>query len=272
MKAVTLTKGATKETLFRVFRSRRFGIAVGFGLIFLIVSVYTRLFSNQALPKEYSFADLWFYVYTYAHYTLALPILAVMPFSDALAIERSEGFLRPLVFRSGFRSYIRERFFVNAIAAAVAAMLPLAGLYLFTNLYVPRAQYPINVWDMPVAGRPYGLLMPFFQRTPDLFILFISGMVGLMSALYATFAMSLSFVMTNRYWILGFPCAFYLFSHFVAVKTNFFGADWSPTAPLYCNFWHEYSSARIFFLHPLALTALISAILILFARRERVLS
>ena len=59
MKAVTLTKGATKETLFRVFRSRRFGIAVGFGLIFLIVSVYTRLFSNQALPKEYSFADLW---------------------------------------------------------------------------------------------------------------------------------------------------------------------------------------------------------------------
>ena len=35
MKAVTLTKGATKETLFRVFRSRRFGIAVGFGLIFL---------------------------------------------------------------------------------------------------------------------------------------------------------------------------------------------------------------------------------------------
>ena len=93
-----------------------------------------------------------------------------------------------------------------------------------------------------------------------------------MSALYATFAMSLSFVMTNRYWILGFPCAFYLFSHFVAVKTNFFGADWSPTAPLYCNFWHEYSSARIFFLHPLALTALISAILILFARRERVLS
>ncbi len=39
-----------------------------------------------------------------------------------------------------------------------------------------------------------------------------------------------------------------------------------------CNFWHEYSSARIFFLHPLALTALISAILILFARRERVLS
>lgn len=120
MKATTLTKGATKETLFRVFRSLRFGMAVGFGLIFLIVGVYTRLFSNQALPKEYSYADLWFHIYTYAHYALALPILAVMPFSDRLAIERSEGFLRSLVFRSGFRPYVRERFFVNAIASAVA--------------------------------------------------------------------------------------------------------------------------------------------------------
>ncbi len=265
-------KGIKKEEFRRAFRSRRFGAAVLLGLIFLLVGVYTRLFSNQALLKAYSFADLWFYIYTYSHYALALPLSAVIPFSDALAAERAEGFLKPLVFRSGFRSYVWNKFIVNAAVAAAAAMLPLAGLYLFTNLYVPRAQYPINVWDMPVAGRPYGLLMPFFQRTPDLFILFISGMVGLMSALYATFAMSLSFVMTNRYWILGFPCAFYLFSHFVAVKTNFFGADWSPTAPLYCNFWHEYSSARIFFLHPLALTALISAILILFARRERVLS
>lgn len=267
-----ITKAATKDTLFRAFRSRRFGIAVGVGMIFLIVGVYTRLFSDQALPKEYSYADLWFHIYTYAHYALALPILAVMPFSDTLAIERAEGFLRPLVFRSGFRAIVRERFFVNAVASAVAAMLPLAGLYLFTNLYVPRWIYPINVWDIPVAGRPYGLLMPFFRRAPDLFILFITGMVGLMSALYATFAMSLSFVTTNRYWILGVPCAFYLFSHFVAVKTNLFGADWSPAAPLYGNSWYEYTSARIFFLHPLTLTALISAILILFARRERVLS
>lgn len=272
MKTTNTTKTTAWKTLAGAFRSWRFGAAVGFGMIFLIVSVYTRLFSNQALPKEYSYADLWFHIYSYAHYALALPILAVMPFSDKLAIERSEGFLRPLVFRSGFRPYVRERFFVNAITAAAAAMLPLAVLYLFTNLYVPRTQYPINVWDMPVAGRPYGLLMPFFQRAPDLFILFITGMVGLMSALYATFAMSLSFITTNRYWILGFPCAFYLFSHFVALKTNFFGADWSPAAPLYGTSWYEYTSARIFFLHPLALAALISAILILFARRDRVLS
>lgn len=265
-------KRISKEEFRRAFRSRRFSVAVLIGLIFLLAGTYTRLFSNQALPKEYSYADLWFHIYAYAHYALALPILAVIPYSDTLAVERAEGFLRPLVFRSGFRAYAQRKFMINAVVAAAAAMLPLAVLYLFTNLYVPRWLYPINVWDVPVAGRPYGLLMPFFQRAPDLFILFITGMVGLMGALYATFAMSLSFVTTNRYWILGVPCAFYLFSHFVATKTNLFGADWSPVAPLYGDSWQEYTSARIFFLHPLALTVLIAVILVVFCRRERVLS
>ena len=246
MNTTTIKKSTFSATLTRTFKSPRFGIAVGAGLTFLIVGVYTRLFSNQALPKEYSYADLWFHIYSYAHYVFAIPILAVLPFSDALAVERAEGFLRPLVFRSGFRPYVRERFFVNAVAAAIAAMIPLAVLYIFTNLYVPRTLYPINVWAVPVAGRPYGLLMPFFRRAPDLFILFITGMVGLMSALYATFAMSLSFATTNRYWILGVPCAFYLFSHFVAMKTIFFGADWSPISALYGNYWCECMSARIF--------------------------
>ena len=265
-------KGITKEEFRRAFRSRRFGAAVLLGLIFLLVGVYTRLFSNQALPKAYSFADLWFYIYTYSHYALALPLSAVIPFSDALAAERAEGFLKPLVFRSGFRSYVWNKFIVNAAVAAAAAMLPLVGLYLFTNLYVPRQLYPINVWDMQVAGRPGDLLRPFFQNAPDLFILFLTGMVGLMSALYATFAMSLSFVTTNRYWVLGVPCALYLFSHFVAVKTNLFGPDWSPVAPIYGNSWHESAWGRTFLTHPLALAALIAAILILFCCRERVLS
>ena len=75
-----------------------------------------------------------FLVYVGGDFPFILPLVAVLPFADSLAVDQSEGYLRYLVVRTNYRKYLAAKFLANALVTAAAH--PFA-----TDLPVPVCQY-----------------------------------------------------------------------------------------------------------------------------------
>ncbi len=260
------------EELKESIRSKRFLAAVLIGGLFLAFGTFRMLSERSWIPEGFVFADLWFFAYTSSYFAYALPLIAIIPSADTLLLEREEGFFRLRVFRSEFRRTLTAKLLANAIAGALAIGLPLLLLYLAANLIAPRQTIPLTEWEATISGRPYGILYEPFLRRPDGIILLLTGAASLMGALYATFGMALSFAIPNRYLVWALPVSFFLLFEFISVKTNLLGINWSPISALYASTWNYSTDVTAFFRHPLLVACLISALIFLFGRRQRLIN
>ena len=263
-------KNILREELDRALHSPRVLIAMMLALAFLIYG-YTVILDRSWVPEGYSFADLWFFVYVGGDFPFILPLVAVLPFADSLAVDQSEGYLRYLVVRTNYRKYLAAKFLANALVTAAAILLPLICLYLFANIAAPRTVVPVNTWTAQVAGRPYGFMKPFFMAQPDGFIGFVSLLAVFTGTAYSTLGMAISLIYPNRYLVWGVPCAIYLMAHFVANKTHLFGTDWSPISAIYGNIAPYQETPASLFLNPLGILLLVVLIVVVFGKRKRVL-
>lgn len=261
-----------KVEIRRAVLSLRFLAAVLIALVFLGFGVFRLIFFQNIIPEEYSFADLWFFAYRAGYFAYLLPLLAIMPYADSLSVEREEGFFNLKVFRGDFSASMTAKILANALAGAAVIITPLLLLYLSANLYLPRADFPLNEWEAAIAGRPYGLLYDFYMSHPDRFIFLITGLAGAMGLIYASFSMAVSLIFPQRYLVWGLPCAFYLLSDFVAQKTRLLGISWSPVAALYASSWNYDTGITAFFLHPVTMLCLTILLMLLFCKRARLIT
>ena len=258
------------EELNRAVHSPRGWLALFFASAFLIYGISKAYFSEW-VPQGFSFADLWYFVYLASYFPYVLPLLAALPFSDSFVIDHSEGYLRYLVVRSKYRHYLAAKFLVNGLMGALMILIPLLCLYIFTNLTAPRGIYPVNTWQPNISGRPYGILLPFFQAHPDVFILLISLLAALSGAVYSNLGLSISLFFPNRYLAWGAPTLIYLVSDFITQRTHFFGPDWSPILSIAGSVNLSNETVRSFILNPLGVLSLTIFITLLFGKRKRIL-
>lgn len=261
-----------KAEIRRAVLSLRFLAAVLIALVFLGFGGARMIIAQDWIPGGYSFADLWFFAYQAGYFAYLLPLLAIMPYADSLSVEREEGFFNLKVFRGDFSASMAAKFLANALAGAAVVITPLTLLYLFANLYLPRADFPLNEWEATIAGRPYGLLYDFYMSHPDRFIFLIISITGVMGLVYASFSMAVSLIFPQRYLVWGLPCAFYLLSDFVAQKTRLLGINWSPVAALYASKWNYDTGITAFFLHPVTMLWLTIFLMLLFCNRTRLIT
>ena len=261
-----------KVEIRRAILSLRFLAAVLIALVFLGFGVIRMIFVQDVIPAGYSFADLWYFAYSASYFAYLLPLLAIMPYADSLSIEREEGFFNLKVFRGKFSVSMTAKILANALAGAAVIVIPLLLLYLFANLYLPRAAFPLNEWEATISGRPYGILYDFYMNQPDRFIFLIIGLAGMMGLVYASFSMAVSLIFPQRYLVWALPCAFYLLSDFVAQKTRLLGINWSPVAALYASPWNYSTGITAFFLHPVTMLCLTVFLILLFCNRTRIIN
>ena len=258
------------EEINRAVHNPRAWLALFFAVCFLTYGI-SRAYLSDWVPKGYSYADLWYFIYIASYFPYVLPLLAALPFADSYVVDQSEGYMRYLVIRSKYRHYLSAKFLVNGLIGGLVLWVPLLCLYIFTNLAAPRAIFPVNIWQPNISGRPYGVLMPFFQTHPDGFILLVSLLASLIGALYSNLGLSISLLLPNRYLAWGTPAAIYLLADFITQHTHFFGSNWSPIVAAAGSAYVINESIRSFILNPLGVLGITLLIILLFGKRKQIL-
>ena len=225
------------------------------------------------IPQGYSFADLWYFIYSKSYYIYFIPLAAALPFADSMVVDRTQDFLRYLVVRSSYRHYLSAKFLINAVTGFCTIAVPLFILYIFTNIIAPRSLYVPNTWQPRIAGRPEDMWLPLFQSNPDLFILFVIFLAGWVGAVYATLGLSASLLYRNRYLALGTPFVIFVLTDFIVQRTRIFGPSFSPLAAVVGVSPIQNMSLSLagIVLNPLLVLFLSGILLVLFGKRERIL-
>lgn len=200
---VRFTKNIFAVELSRAINSRRFGLAFAFGSLILLVGYFT---TARSLPEK-SYIDHWYQIYLQSYYSYLIPLLVALPYADSLVLDRKEGFIRAILARSNYKSYAWAKIVANGIAGGVAAGLPMAISYGLLSLFNKN---PLNHPALnTIYLRPQeGILGELFREHPNLFFLAVIGAIFLMGFLWATFGLSASLVINNRYIALGLPFLF----------------------------------------------------------------
>ncbi len=159
---------------------------------------------------------------------LLVPLLAVLPFADSYALDRTQGYLRHVLVRSSYRRYFFAKFVANLLAGGLAVALPLLLLFGYTNLVYPRGLLPIEESRVTIGGYPYGPLGSLYRIAPDLYILFRVGVGFIFGATYATLGLDISSFVNNRYIVLATPFLLYHVANFVLAVLGL--ERWSPPA------------------------------------------
>jgi hypothetical protein len=189
------------EELKRALTSRGMKIALLLGAVLLVIGLnYARSY-----PPEKSFVDVWYIAYNQSFYYLMLPLIACIPFADTLASDRKQGYFERLAVRAHYKSILGAKFFANAIAGALASVLPLLLLYSILTLtnHNPLNHPALN----SIEGRPYEMaeLVQLYKTLPDVFILIVSGTVFISGALFASLGMASTLLINHRFVAFSVP-------------------------------------------------------------------
>jgi hypothetical protein len=161
---------------------------------------------------------------------LIVPLIAVLPFADSFAHDRSLGFLRFLITRATYRRYLIGKYIASFLSGGFAVSIAMSFSFLFSVFTFPRGLNPD-----PFAARiqpsenlgPFGFL---YDTAPDLYIFSLITMSFFFGATYAIFGLSLSTFMDNRYIVLATPFVIYNIAHFVLAILQI--PAWSPVSTL----------------------------------------
>ncbi len=142
---------------------------------------------------------------------LLAPIIAVLPFGDSLALDRSSGFTRYLLMRTSSKSYIAAKWLANASAGALAVTLSVMLTFIFAGFLYPLRLPPewVETVGGLVDGGEFLGLVELFAKSPGQCVILIAGIGLLFGATYATLALSFSAILRSRYMVLAAPFLFY---------------------------------------------------------------
>ena len=228
-----------REEIVRAFKNRSFVFALSLGLLALAQGSIDYIFPLEFNSPEYLKLVPPFYNNAYdaviwsqnGIFSLIIPLIAVLPFSDSLTQDRVSGYLRFVLSRVSFRQYFFSKILACSLAGGLSVSLPILFFFGFTNLFFPRGinldEYTIRLLTIPEALGPFGYT---YRDQPDLYILslVLLGFIG--GAAYAVLGLSISATTDNRYIVLATPFPSYILAHFVTAMLLI--PKWSPLSAL----------------------------------------
>ena len=216
-----------RAELYRAFWNRSFLLALVLGILLLGYGLF-EYSEGTDIPGANPFLCSAYDAVIWAQagpVVLLVPLLAVLPFADSYALDRTQGYLRHVLVHSSYRRYFFAKFVANLLAGGLAVALPLLLLFACTNLIYLWGLLPI---DQARIGGAYlhGPLGSLYRIAPDLYILFRVGVGFIFGATYATLGLAISSFVNNRYIVLATPFLLYHIANFVLAVLGL--ERWSP--------------------------------------------
>ena len=205
-----------RAELYRAFLNWSFLLALVLGVLLLAYGLSDYSAGPKDIPGTHPFLYNAYDAVIWAEDLLALlaPLIAVLPFADSYALDRTSGYLRHVLVRSWHRRYLSAKFAANVLAGGLAVALPLLFLFAYANLAYPRGFPPVAESRFPFDYLP-GPLGNLYRTTPGLYVLFLIGLGFIFGATYATFGLAISCFVNNRYSVLATPFLLYHVASFV---------------------------------------------------------
>jgi hypothetical protein len=158
---------------------------------------------------------------------LFIPIIAVLPFADSLALDRSSGYLRSVLMRTSYKQYLSAKLFACTLSGGLAVAGPIIILFGITNLLYPRGlnlnEATQIVISAPEALGPFGTL---YRTTPDLYIMALVFTCFIGGASYALLGLAVATITDNRYLVLATPLLLYHLASYTIANLGF--SRWLP--------------------------------------------
>lgn len=179
-------------------------------------------------PAEYNVHHGFLSVYGSGLYPLLAPLLAALPYADALALDRATHYRRWIHLRTTRRRYLLARLAAAALAGGFAVAAPPALLYGLLHLFLPRGLPPPEFANPP---RIYGPLGDRFGVAPDLYIAFLIGLAFTFGMAWAVVGLAIGAWTERRYLAQVLPAALALLLWVGMALLRL--ETWAPTVTLF---------------------------------------
>ncbi len=195
------------------------------------------------------------------------PVFAALPFAGSLAHDLSQGYVRQVMVRANLNKYLLAKAIVNGVGGAAVVGGVALIVFLAGNLVFPRGLMANS--RMIPGNVPYGPLGHLYTQVPDLYILFLVALAGMVGFVYATLGLAMAGLTRNRYLAVGIP----LLVFHVAAQGIYFLSGVLPSLvslnPYYLFIPFRYPDANLpAMLGGLAVTLVISIVLLTWSTRR----
>lgn len=146
---------------------------------------------------------------------LLLPMLASLPFSWSWCSEHKSGYELQMIIRTKKRYYHMSKYLVTFLSGMVAIVVPLIINIISVALFIP-ARTPDPYYDLYYGMSKIALFSELFYSIPVLYMLIYVLMAGIFGGLFAVLALSFSYVVRNRFAVIGFPFLIALVLHYIS--------------------------------------------------------
>ena len=212
-------KGIFKVELKRAFTKKQNIFIIMLGVFVCLYSVLVRdhslLFFDYSakdidvnaarleIQKEMNVFPFWFNGMDL--YTLIMPLIASLPYSTSLLLDRKINLNNMICLRTKCKKYLISKITANALIGGVVTSVP--PLIFLAILYCTLSHQIVEF-----GVHPTGFMKSLFMTNPLRYILYYSLIAFLFGAVYATLSMAVSIFTNNKivttitpfvYWFLG---------------------------------------------------------------------
>lgn len=164
---------------------------------------------------------LWMLWYSNTFFVYLAPLLAAIPYSDSLIIDRRYGFLKNVLTRCRFSHYLTAKALANMAAGALAVSIPVACniIYCFLVVKINAPILTIGASSTSFPNISMGALGSLFPAHASLYLGCLVVLAALFGAAYATFGLAVSAWVNNRYAAMAAPFAFMVVLGYLADRS-----------------------------------------------------
>lgn len=201
-----------KNEIKRSVLNKKLLISVIIGLILSIIgmSSYFRDFYKFSSQYQFNAYEAWLEGITKSLLVIVFPLIASMPYSTMLAIERKNNFLNYNLVRVNKFKYIKAKYLANFFAGGLSLLC--IGLILLLTALIIFSTNTLGSDIDSIAGDP---IYNIFGFNKNLYILFFCFWLFIQGAVWSCFSFSISLFTDNIIKITGAPILFYLLSNFI---------------------------------------------------------
>lgn len=241
---------------YRGIRSWRFGVTVVLALVLFGITMvqYANPLVTQITPRTNNIYTVTLAVlgnFFLALWPILLPMIAVLPAGDSMAVDRRRGVDATMITRVGWAFYVGGKIVGNALVSVVAVSLAFAVAAAVEAMVYPLSlprylgwtlnnALPYKVKMSGVFGQVYGPTFHphFFWAAPDLYLIMAIGVALWVTAILSTLSMVAAIWIRPPILTMAAPTLLYLAAN-VAAQSFLYNGHLNPVvyAGAYL-YWH----------------------------------
>lgn len=215
--------------LRKSFRNKAFLFSAAVGLVFVVMSAYSRISLEFSELGFRAFVDRQIEDLGYAKYPIVpmstlysewiggevfsvavslfytlLPLLAILPYGSSFSEEVHSGYIKVLISRCGRRTYFLSKFAAAFVSGGTVIVLPQTVSLLICAAVFPAVK-PNVIYHQYLALHHWSMLGRLGNEHPLLFVLAFLGIDFVFAGLFACLAISAAFFFRSRLAVIAVP-------------------------------------------------------------------